>query len=228
MSAEKVPTRAFEREVLFSGCMPIEAMAERGRQTLAFGPMKPVGLVDPRTGRQPHAVVQLRQEDRWASQYNMVGFQTKLTHGEQLRVFRTIPGLANARFHRLGSLHRNTYINAPRCLLPTLQTRQRPGLLVAGQLSGVEGYVESTAMGFLAGLNAARWLRGEPLLIPPATTAMGSLVRYLTEAAPEGFQPMNVNYGLFPPLTGPVPKDRRRMAVSMRALQELEAWMGMW
>jgi methylenetetrahydrofolate--tRNA-(uracil-5-)-methyltransferase len=228
LSAEKVPTRSFEREILFSGCMPIEAMAERGRQTLAFGPMKPVGLVDPRTGRQPHAVVQLRQEDRWGSLYNMVGFQTKLRHDEQLRIFRMIPGLAAARFHRLGSLHRNTYVNAPRLLLPTLQTRQRPGLFVAGQLSGVEGYVESTAMGLVAGINAARRIQGKPLLVPPETTATGGLLRYLTEATPENFQPMNVNFGLFPPLSGRVPKIQRRSGLSQRALETLESWMRTW
>jgi methylenetetrahydrofolate--tRNA-(uracil-5-)-methyltransferase len=228
LAADKVPTRDFEREILFSGCMPIEAMAERGRQTLAFGPMKPVGLVDPRTGKQPHAVVQLRQEDRYGHRFNMVGFQTKLTHPEQLRIFRTIPGLARARFHRLGSLHRNTYINAPRCLLPTLQTRQRTGLFVAGQLSGVEGYVESTAMGWLAGVNAARWARGETLLVPPSATAIGSLVRYITEASPDGFQPMNVNFGLLPPHEGRMPKAQRRPALSHRALEDLESWKRTW
>lgn len=228
LSAEKVPTREFEREILFSGCMPIEAMAERGRQSLAFGPMKPVGLVDPHTGVQPHAVVQLRQEDRFGRLYNMVGFQTKLTYREQMRVFRMIPGLGNARFHRLGSLHRNTYINAPRLLLPTLQTRQRPGLFIAGQLSGVEGYVESTAMGLLAGLNAARRALGAPLLVPPETTATGALVRYLTQASPEGFQPMNVNFGIFPPLGGRVPRKARKLAVSQRALADLERWMASW
>jgi methylenetetrahydrofolate--tRNA-(uracil-5-)-methyltransferase len=228
LTAQKVPPREFEKEILFGGCMPIEAMAERGVQTLAFGPMKPVGLVDPRTGKEPYAVVQLRQEDRLGHLYNMVGFQTKLTHGEQLRVFRMIPGLANARFHRLGSLHRNSYINAPRLLLPTLQTRQRPGLFIAGQLSGVEGYVESTAMGLLAGLNAARRASGRCLLVPPETTAMGALVRYLTQASPEGFQPMNVNFGLFPSLDARVPKKGRRAALARRALEDLHSWMASW
>jgi methylenetetrahydrofolate--tRNA-(uracil-5-)-methyltransferase len=190
--------------------------------------MKPVGLVDPRTGQRPHAVVQLRQEDRHGHLFNMVGFQTNLTHPEQVRVFRMIPGLAQARFHRLGSLHRNTYINAPRCLTATLQTRQRPGLFVAGQLSGVEGYVESAAMGWLAGVNAARWSKEEPPLVPPATTAIGSLVRYITEASPDGFQPMNVNFGLLPPLSGRVPRQRRRMALSERALRDLEEWKAGW
>jgi methylenetetrahydrofolate--tRNA-(uracil-5-)-methyltransferase len=228
LSAKKVPTREFEKEILFSGCMPIEAMAERGRQTLAFGPMKPVGLSDPGTGRQPYAVVQLRQEDRWGSLYNMVGFQTKLTYPEQERIFRMIPGLGKARFHSLGSLHRNSYINAPRLLQPTLETRQRPGLLVAGQLSGVEGYVESTAMGLLAGVNAARWLRGEDMLVPPETTAIGSLVAYITGASPQGFQPMNVNFGLLPPPGRGVRRALRRRAVAERALVDLEAWKTTW
>ncbi len=224
LSAEKVPIRPFEQEILFSGCMPIEAMAEKGRQTLAFGPMKPVGLVDPRTGRQPYAVVQLRQDNLVGSLYNMVGFQTKLTHPEQERVFRMIPGLANARFHRLGSLHRNTYVNAPRVLSPTLQTKERQGLWLAGQISGVEGYVESTAMGLLAGLNAARWVMGQAPVVPPGSTAIGSLVHYITGASPEGFQPMNVNFGLLPPLYRQVPKEQRRKELAHRALRDLKAW----
>lgn len=224
LSAQKVPTRPFEEEILFSGCMPIEAMAEKGRQTLAFGPMKPVGLVDPRTGRQPYAVVQLRRDNLVGSLYNMVGFQTKLTHPEQERVFRMIPGLANARFHRLGSFHRNTYVNAPRLLSPTLQTKERQGLWLAGQISGVEGYVESTAMGLLAGINAARWLMGRAPVVPPRTTAIGSLVNYITGASPEEFQPMNVNFGIFPPLSQRVPRDRRRKELAHRALGDLEAW----
>jgi methylenetetrahydrofolate--tRNA-(uracil-5-)-methyltransferase len=226
ISAEKVPTRQFEREILFSGCMPIESMAEKGRQTLAFGPMKPVGLVDPRTGVQPHAVVQLRQDNLIASLYSMVGFQTKLTYKEQERVFRMIPGLRGARFHRLGSLHRNTYMNAPRVLLSTLQTRHRPGLFVAGQLTGVEGYIESTAMGLLAGINASRWLRGEQLLIPPATTGIGALARYITHASAENFQPMNVNFGLLPALERRVRRSVRRRCLAERALEDLETWLG--
>lgn len=224
LSAQKVPTRSFEKEILFSGCMPIEAMAEKGRQTLAFGPMKPVGLVDPRTGKQPYAVVQLRQDNLVGSLYNMVGFQTKLTYPEQERVFRMIPGLANARFHRLGSLHRNTYVNAPRFLSPTLQTKDRQAMWLAGQISGVEGYVESTAMGLLAGVNAARWLMGQAPVVPPRTTAIGSLLNYITGASPNGFQPMNVNFGLLPPLSQQVPKDRRRKELAHRALQDLKAW----
>lgn len=225
LSAEKVSTRDFEREMLFAGCMPIEAMAERGRHTLAFGPMKPVGLVDPRTGRQPYAVVQLRQEDRFGRLYNMVGFQTKLKYQEQVRVFRMIPGLGWAVFHRLGSFHRNTYINAPKLLMPTLQTKPRPGLLVAGQLSGVDGYVESTAIGLLAGLNAARLVLGKPLVVPPETTAVGSLIRYLTQASPENFQPMKVNFGLLPPLERRVPKKVRRLSMSQRAIEDIKEWI---
>lgn len=228
LAAEKVPSRDFEKEIFFSGCMPIEAMAQRGKETLAFGPMKPVGLKDPRTGKRPYAVVQLRPEDRFGQLYNMVGFQTKLTHREQLRVFRMIPGLQNARFHRLGSFHRNTYINAPKSLLPTLQTRKRPELFIAGQLTGVEGYLESTAMGLLAGLNAARRCLGLPLLVPPETTAIGALVHYITSASPVGFQPMNVNFGLFPPLGETVPKANRKAAIVERALRDLERWKEEW
>lgn len=224
LAAEKVPGREFEKEIFFGGCMPIEAMAQRGRETLAFGPMKPVGLKDPRTGKRPYAVVQLRAEDRFGQLYNMVGFQTKLTHKEQLRIFRMIPGLQNARFHRLGSFHRNTYINAPKCLTSTLQTRKRPGLFIAGQLTGVEGYLESTAMGLLAGINAARRCLGLPLVVPPQTTAIGALVHYITGASPLGFQPMNVNFGLFPPPEESVPKAHRKAAIVERALRDLESW----
>jgi methylenetetrahydrofolate--tRNA-(uracil-5-)-methyltransferase len=228
LHAEKVPTREFEKEILFSGCMPIESMAEKGRQTLAFGPMKPVGLQNPKTGEQPYAVVQLRQDDLMGSLYSMVGFQTKLIYKEQERVFRMIPGLGHAKFHRFGSLHRNTFINAPRVMLPTLQTKQRPGLFIAGQLSGVEGYVESAAIGLLAGVNVSRWLRGEELVVPPATTGIGSLVHYITSASPEDFQPMNVNFGLFPPLAKKVRKADRRRALAVRALEELGAWQRTW
>jgi methylenetetrahydrofolate--tRNA-(uracil-5-)-methyltransferase len=224
LRAEKVPTRDFEKEILFSGCMPIEAMAEKGRETLAFGPLKPVGLIDPRTGRQPYAVVQLRQEDIHGNLYNMVGFQTKLTYPEQKRVFRMIPGLENARFHRLGSLHRNTYLNAPRLLHPTLEVKGHPGLFIAGQLTGVEGYLESTAMGLLAGINAWRWFHGLELVVPPGTTAIGALAHYISNASPDGFQPMNVNFGLFPPLEQNIGKKMKRRAVSERALRDLEQW----
>jgi methylenetetrahydrofolate--tRNA-(uracil-5-)-methyltransferase len=225
LEARKVPTRGFEEERLFSGCMPIEALAARGRDTLRYGPMKPVGLPDPGTGREPHAVVQLRQDNLRGSLYNMVGFQTKLTYGEQERIFRMIPALAYARFHRLGSLHRNTYLNAPRALLPTLQSRVRAGLFFAGQLTGVEGYVESAAMGLLAGINAARQIQGKTLLVPPETTAIGALAHYITAAEADGFQPMNVNFGLFPPLARKVKKPLRRHLMAQRALEDLEAWV---
>lgn len=223
--AEKVPGREFEKVVHFEGCMPIEALAERGEMTLAFGAMKPVGLPDPRSGQEPFAVIQLRQDDRHASLYNLVGFQTKLTYPEQRRIFRSIPGLEQARFARLGSMHRNTFLNAPTCLERTLQFKNLPRLFFAGQITGVEGYVESAAMGFLAGIFAPRWSRGEAIPLPPATTALGALLTHLAESSPENFQPMNVNYGLFPPL-----EDRRRkrtdrrLALAERALADLAPW----
>ena len=224
LAAQKVPTRGFEKEIVFSGCMPVEAMAEKGRQTLSFGPMKPVGLIDPKTGKRPHAVVQLRQDNLQASLYNMVGFQTKLTYPEQTRVFRMIPGLERAEFYRLGSFHRNTYINAPRILLPTLQCKERPDLFIAGQLSGVEGYVESTAMGLIAGLNGAMLALSRQMAVPPETTAMGAMIRYITQTSPDNFQPMNVNFGIFPPLEKRVPKKIRKEAYAKRALEDLERW----
>ncbi len=222
LAAEKVETREFERCVHFEGCLPIEEMARRGRQTLAFGPLKPVGLTDPNTGRRPHAVVQLRQDDRRASLYNIVGFQTKMTYPEQRRIFRSIPGLESAEFVRLGSLHRNTFIDSPRVLEPTLQTRRRGDLLVAGQLVGVEGYLESAAAGWLAGLNAARLVAGTSPVVPPETTTLGTLVRYVSDPGGRDFQPMNANYGLFPALPGPRRKGReKRLAMAARALEDL-------
>lgn len=222
LAAEKVETRDFERCVHFEGCLPIEEMARRGKQTLAFGPLKPVGLTDPRTGRRSHAVVQLRQDDHRASLFNMVGFQTKMTYPEQRRVFRKIPGLEKAEFVRLGSLHRNTFIESPRVLLPTLQTRTRADLLLAGQLVGVEGYLESASAGYLAGLNAARLAVGASPLVPPETTTLGTLVRYVSEEGRKNFQPMNANYGLFPPLPGKRRKGReRKLAHAARALEDL-------
>jgi len=223
--AEKVPPREFEKLIHFEGCMPVEAMAERGEMTLAFGPMKPVGLPDPRTGREPFAVVQLRQDDLHATLFNLVGFQTKLTWPEQRRIFRTIPGLENARFARLGSMHRNTFLNAPACLERTLQFKEEPRLFFAGQITGVEGYVESAACGFLAGLFAARRLQGAEIPFPPGTTAFGALLAHLAESSPMNFQPMNVNYGLFPPLEGRQRKRAdRRLAMAERALNDLEPW----
>ncbi len=225
LAAEKVQTRDFERCVYFEGCMPIEEMARRGRETLAFGPMRPVGLIDPRSGTRPYAVAQARQDNREATLYNLVGFQTKMTYPEQRRVLRMIPGLAQAEFVRLGSLHRNTFINAPAVLQPTLQLRGHDAIFLAGQLVGVEGYVESAATGLLAGLNAARALAGRPLLVPPATTALGSLLAYITDRTRREFQPMNANYGLFPPLDGKGRGRDRRRAMGDRALRDGVQWM---
>ena len=198
--AETVPLHAFEAALYFEGCLPIEEMARRGPQTLSFGPFKPVGLVDPRTGRRPHAVVQLRQEDRSGTLYNLVGCQTKLRVGEQKRLFRMLPGLGEAVFARFGSIHRNTYVNAPIQLDVDLQLKVRPGVYLAGQMAGVEGYVESAALGWLAGVGVARRTLGLPAELPPPETAHGALLRHLQNADARHFQPMNVNYGLFPPL----------------------------
>jgi methylenetetrahydrofolate--tRNA-(uracil-5-)-methyltransferase len=225
IAAEKVPVREFEKTPYFEGCMPIEVQADRGRQTLLFGPMKPVGLVDPRTGARPHAVVQLRPEDVHGQAYNMVGFQTKLKWPEQKRVFRMIPGLERAEFLRLGSLHRNTFINAPLLVRETLQFRQESRIFFAGQIVGVEGYTESAGMGLLAGMNAARLIQHQPLLIPPPTTTLGTLITYLTKSDPRTFQPMNVNLGLFPPLpTRIVQREVRRQKIVDRALSDLDRW----
>jgi methylenetetrahydrofolate--tRNA-(uracil-5-)-methyltransferase len=225
IAAEKVPVREFEKTPYFEGCMPIEVQADRGRQTLLFGPMKPVGLVDPRTGARPYAVVQLRPEDHHGQAYNMVGFQTKLKWPEQKRVFRMIPGLERAEFLRLGSLHRNTFINAPLLLRETLQFRQDSRIFFAGQIVGVEGYTESAGMGLLAGMNAARLIQHKPLLIPPPTTTLGTLITYLTTSDPRTFQPMNVNLGLFPPLpTRIVQREVRRQKIVDRALSDLDRW----
>jgi methylenetetrahydrofolate--tRNA-(uracil-5-)-methyltransferase len=222
--AEKVPTRDFERCVYFEGCMPIEEMARRGPDTLAFGPMRPVGLIDPRTGARAHACVQLRQDDAEGRLFNMVGFQTKMTYPEQRRVFRMIPGLERAEFVRLGSLHRNTYVNSPALILPSLQVMGQKRLLLAGQIVGVEGYVESAATGLLAGLNAARLAAGLAPLTPPRTTALGALLGYVTARGKRSFQPMNANYGLFPPLARPLRGRDKKAALAERALGELGRW----
>jgi methylenetetrahydrofolate--tRNA-(uracil-5-)-methyltransferase len=224
LMAERVPTYSFERFVPFEGCMPIEEMADRGRDTLAFGPMRAVGLIDPRSGKRPYAVVQLRQENREKSLYNLVGFQTKMTYPEQRRVFALIPGLANAEFVRLGSLHRNTFINSPRHLLPTLQWRGRVTLFFAGQITGVEGYIESAATGLLAGVNAARLLAGKEPVVPPATTALGALLRYVSDPERQRFQPMNVNFGLIPPLKVHRRGKAKKEMMSRRALADMTAW----
>ena len=223
--AESVPLRPFEEPRYFEGCLPLEVMAARGYLTLVFGPLKPVGLIDPRTGRQPFAVAQLRAENREGTLYNLVGFQTKLKYPEQERVFRLIPSLKQARFARLGSIHRNTFIHSPGLLSPHLNFLKYPHIFLAGQLTGVEGYVESTAMGLLAGLNAACQLQSRPLITPPRATALGALIHHLTNTATKDFQPMNVNFGLFPPLPTRTPKKLRGAAYAARALKELEEWI---
>ena len=225
-AAERVPTHAFERFVAFAGCMPIEEMADRGKDTLSFGPMRAVGLIDPRSRKRPHAVVQLRQENRARTLYNLVGFQTKMTYPEQRRVFALIPGLAKAEFVRLGSMHRNTFINAPLHLEPTLQWRRRSTLFFAGQMTGVEGYIESAATGMLAGINAARLLAGDDPVVPPITTALGSLLAYITDSERKQFQPMNVNFGLIPPLAKRLRGKAKKEMMSRRALADLTAWAG--
>lgn len=224
-NAEKVPLKDFEKIQYFEGCLPVEVMLERGDETLRYGPMKPVGLPDPRTGREPHAVVQLRKEDKKGSLYNMVGFQTKLTYPEQKRVFRLIPGLEKAEFVRLGSIHRNTFVCAPELLEKTLQFKGRPDLLLAGQLTGVEGYVESAAMGILAGVNASCLCRGHKPVVPPPETAMGALLDHLTTAEPKRFQPSNINFGLFPSLGRKIPKRYRGEQYARRALHSLDNWL---
>ncbi|MBC8019270.1 MAG: methylenetetrahydrofolate--tRNA-(uracil(54)-C(5))-methyltransferase (FADH(2)-oxidizing) TrmFO, partial [Verrucomicrobia bacterium] len=221
---EKVPARDFEKIVHFEGCMPVETMAERGVETLRFGPMKPVGLVDPNTGREAHAVIQLRAENREKSMYNLVGFQTKLTWPEQRRIFRMIPGLEGAEFVRLGSMHRNTFINSPALLDATQQLKSDQRIFFAGQITGVEGYVESAASGLLAGIAAVHLVQGRPISVPSPETALGALMHHITNADVKHFQPMNVNYGLFPDLPGRVPKKEKRQKQAERALMALDQW----
>jgi methylenetetrahydrofolate--tRNA-(uracil-5-)-methyltransferase len=226
IAAESVEGHDWEKLNYFEACLPIEEIARRGRDTLRFGPMKPVGLVDPRTGRRSHAVVQLRQENLRADSYNIVGFQNHLRFSEQDRVFRLIPGLENARFLRYGQIHRNTYLNAPALLTPALQMKAHPRVLFAGQISGVEGYVESIAMGLLAGLHAAALARGADPLPPPRPTAFGSLVNYLTHSDARDFQPANITFDLLPPLEKKI-RDRavRHRLQCERALAEMETWL---
>jgi methylenetetrahydrofolate--tRNA-(uracil-5-)-methyltransferase len=224
LAAEKVPTRSFEHFHVFEGCLPVEEMASRGRDTLAFGPMRPTGLIDPRTGHRSYAVVQLRQENREGTLYNMVGFQTKMTYPEQRRVFSLIPGLEKGEFVRFGSLHRNTFLDSPRQLLPTLQWRGNRHLLFSGQITGVEGYIESAASGLLAGINAARVIDGRAPVVPPASTALGSLLVYITDRSRRDFQPMNANFGLLPPLATPVKGRAKKALMAERALRDLEHW----
>jgi methylenetetrahydrofolate--tRNA-(uracil-5-)-methyltransferase len=224
--ADQASAHAFDAIPYFEGCMPVEEMARRGRETLRFGPMKPVGLRDPHTGREAHAVVQLRMEDRAGRMWNMVGFQTRLRYPEQQRVFRMIPGLEQAEFLRYGSIHRNSYINAPATLTPHLSLRDRPTTLFAGQLTGVEGYTESAATGLIAGINLSRLLQGEEARVPPPTTMLGALYRYLREADPRFFQPMNANFGLVDELPTRV-RDKRakREQLAERALADMQSWI---
>jgi len=229
--AESATVHDFDKEKFFEGCLPIEVMAHRGTDTLRFGPMKPVGLLDPKTGRPPYAVVQLRQDNIAGDHYSLVGFQTQLKWGEQERVLRLIPGLERAEFVRFGMVHRNTYINGPAVLTDTWQVRTRPSLFLAGQMSGVEGYVESAASGLLAGLNAAALAKGEAVTAAPRTTAIGALAYYVSHANPAHYEPSNITFGIMPPLPDDVlPPGRRRdklakkLAVSERALSDLEDW----
>ncbi|MDK2821953.1 MAG: methylenetetrahydrofolate--tRNA-(uracil-5-)-methyltransferase [Clostridia bacterium] len=222
IEAKRHPRHEFEPEVIFEGCMPIEVMAKRGPSTLLFGPMRPVGLVDPRTGKEPYAVVQLRRDNLEGTLYNLVGFQTNLRWREQERVFRLIPGLEKAEFVRFGVMHRNTYINSPQLLKRTLQLKDYPHILLAGQLTGVEGYIESAASGLIAGINAARLYYGKEPLEIPDTTAHGSLIKYITDNVPHDiFQPMHVNFGLFPSLERRIKVRRKRnLAIAKRALND--------
>jgi methylenetetrahydrofolate--tRNA-(uracil-5-)-methyltransferase len=224
-AADQASAHGFDQVPYFEACMPVEEIAARGRDTLRFGPMRPVGIVDPRTGRRPWAVVQLRMEDRAGRMWNLVGFQTRLRYPEQARVFRMIPGLEQAEFLRYGSIHRNSYVNSPAALLPHLALRDAPTTLLAGQLTGVEGYTESTATGILAALNLARQLRGDAPVVPPTTTMLGALYRYLREADPRHFQPMNANFGLVDELAEPV-RDKivKRERFAARALRDFAGW----
>ena len=225
IAADQYHGHEFDEVAYFEGCMPVEVMAERGRETLRFGPMKPVGLRDPRTGRDAWAIAQLRQEDRGARMWNLVGFQTRLRIPEQQRVFRMIPGLADAEFLRYGSIHRNSYINSPGALSPHLSLRDDPLSLFAGQLTGVEGYTESTATGLLAGINLSRMIGGEQPVIPPPTTMLGALYRYMREADPRHFQPMNANFGLLDDLGERIrDKKAKREKLAERSLVAMESW----
>lgn len=226
ISAETVPLKEFEKEIYFEGCMPIEVMARRGKKTLLFGPMKPVGLEDPRTGKRPFAVVQLRQDDAAGTLYNIVGFQTHLKWGAQKEVIRLIPGLEQAEIVRYGVMHRNTFINSPKLLKPTYQYKEREDLFFAGQMTGVEGYVESAASGLVAGINAAHYVLGKELVVFPQETAIGSMAHYITSANPKHFQPMNANFGLFAPLDEPIKdKKKKNERYAERALETIQNFL---
>lgn len=225
LEGEKVKPREFEKEVHFEACLPVEAMAERGEMTLAFGPLKPVGFVDPKTGERPFAIVQLRTENKDKTAFNLVGFQTKLKYPEQKRIFRMIPGLENAEFLRLGSIHRNTYVNAPDVLDETMQLKARPGFYLAGQITGVEGYLESAASGLWLGLTLAKRLNGDEVEKPPVETALGALLGHLTTVPDKQFQPSNVNFGLMPGLEGRIKKKFRKEAYGKRAQEAFKAWL---
>lgn len=226
IKAELYPVQEFEKEIFFEGCMPIEVMASRGQQTLLFGPLKPVGLKDPRTGEQPYAVVQLRKDNKEGTLLNMVGFQTRMKWGEQKRVLSLIPGLENAEFVRYGVMHRNTFINSPEVLLATGQLKSAPKIFLAGQITGVEGYVESAAGGLVAGINAARFAKGQLEVQFPVDTAIGSLLHYITHAESKNFQPMNINFGLLPGLTKKIRnKKERNGKIAERALNSLEVFL---
>jgi methylenetetrahydrofolate--tRNA-(uracil-5-)-methyltransferase len=237
LSAQRIELKEFEIELergvkagahkFFEGCLPIEIMAQRGIDALAYGPMRPVGLIDPRKGERSHAVVQLRQDNLAGTLYNMVGFQTNLKFSEQRTVFRMIPGLENVEFERYGQMHRNTFIFSPAHLNPTLQFRRRDDLFFAGQITGVEGYIGNIATGLLAGWNVSRWVCSEPLLTFPKTTMLGALCYYITQANPRDFQPMKANYGIFPPLEGKRIKSKRQrgQAYSNRSLQDMEKYL---
>ena len=226
IEAETVPLKEFEKEIFFEGCMPIEVMAKRGKKTMLFGPMKPVGLEDPKTGKRPYAVVQLRQDDAAGTLYNIVGFQTHLKWGPQKEVIRLIPGLENAEIVRYGVMHRNTFINSPKVLEATYQLKTQPNLFFAGQMTGVEGYVESAASGLIAGINAARLASGQEPIVFPQETSMGSMAHYITTTNAKNFQPMNANFGLFPDLGRKIKsKQERAEAHAERALQTIRNFL---
>ncbi|OGQ17153.1 MAG: methylenetetrahydrofolate--tRNA-(uracil(54)-C(5))-methyltransferase (FADH(2)-oxidizing) TrmFO [Deltaproteobacteria bacterium RIFCSPHIGHO2_02_FULL_40_11] len=225
MTGEKIEPKDFEKAAYFEGCLPIEVMAQRGFQTLAFGPLKPVGLTDPRSSAKPYAVIQLRKENQSGTLYNLVGFQTKLTYSEQKRIFQKILALKKAVFVRLGSIHRNTFIHSPLHLNPYLQLKSEPRIFFAGQITGVEGYMESTAMGLLVGRYASQFVKDKPIIPIPETTAMGVLIHYITSYPHKNYQPMNINYGLFPPLHEKTPKRDKKEALWLRANKDLSNWI---